>query len=97
MPDEAKTERFEARMTESVYALLRNAASLQGRSLSDFVVDSAREVAEKVVAENEVIKLSVANQERFAACLFVPTPMAPAMEQAKQRHQDWVEVVPPPM
>lgn len=91
MSEESKTERLEARLTESVFALIRNAASMQGRSLSEFVVESAREAAERVVSGHEIIRLSVEDQQRFADCLFEEPAIAPALQQAMQRHQDMVE------
>lgn len=82
---EPKTARLEVRLPESVHALFREAASLQGRSLSEFVVASAHEVAEKAVAEREVIRLSPAEQQRFAVKLLNPDPIAPAMQRASQQ------------
>lgn len=89
--DEMKTARLEARLPEAVHALLRQAASLQGRSLSDFVVNSAREAAERAIAEHEVIRLSLADQERFAAQLLKPRTIAPALKRAASRHRDLIE------
>ena len=89
--EEPKTARLEARLPESVHALLRQAAVLQGRSLSEFVVSSAREAAERAIADHDVIRLSVADQERFAAQLLTPESPAPALQEAFQRHRDLVE------
>ena len=88
---QAKTARLEARLPESVYSLLRQAASIQGRSLSEFVVSSAREAAERAIAEHEVIKLSIADQEMFAARLLAPQPMSTALERAAEHHRELVE------
>ncbi len=48
MSEEIKTTRLEARLPEWVHALLRQAAALQGRSVSDFVVTSgAKRLSER--------------------------------------------------
>ncbi|EPI1395311.1 DUF1778 domain-containing protein [Neisseria gonorrhoeae] len=39
--------RFEARITSDTRALLKHAAELQGRSMSEFVISAAREAAQK--------------------------------------------------
>jgi len=91
IPDEVKTARLEARLPESVHALLREAAALQGRSISEFVVSSAREAAERAIAEHGVIQLSLADQQRFAAELLAPPAPAAALKRAAARHRDLVE------
>lgn len=91
IPDETTVSRLEVRLPESIHALLRQAAALQGRSISDFVVSSAREAAERAIAEHDVIKLSVADQQRFAMELLAPLPAAAALKRAADRHRDLVE------
>jgi len=54
-----KTARLEARITPELQALLKRAAELEGRSLSDFVMTAARQAAEKRVEQEHVIRLSV--------------------------------------
>lgn len=89
--EDAKNARLEARLPESVHALLREAAALQGRSLSDFVVSSAREAAERAIAEHEVIRLSLSDQQRFAAGLTKPKAVAAPLKRAAKRHRKLVE------
>lgn len=88
---EAKTSRLEARLPETVHGLLRQAAALQGRSISEFVVNSAREAAERAIAEHNLIELSLADQQRFAAALEKPPKVAKPLKQAAKRHHDFVE------
>jgi len=91
MPESSKTARVEARLPESVLAILRQAAELQGRSLSDFVVSSAREAALKAIAEHELIRLSLEDQERFAAQLLKPKPVPAALRRAAAKRRKLVE------
>ncbi len=53
-----RTARLEARITRDALAVVRRAAEIQGRSVSDFVVAAAQEAAQRTVAEVEVIRLS---------------------------------------
>ena len=46
--------RLEARLPASVYALLKRAAELQGRSLTDFVVSAAQNAAQRVVEDDSM-------------------------------------------
>jgi uncharacterized protein (DUF1778 family) len=48
MPQRAtRTARLEARITREALAVVRRAAEIQGRSVSDFVVAAAQEAAQK--------------------------------------------------
>ncbi|TWU62342.1 hypothetical protein V7x_40710 [Crateriforma conspicua] len=89
-PD-AKTARIDARLPEAVLELLRRAASLQGRSLSDFVVNSAREAAEKAIADHQLIELSVADQEQFAAALLDPPAISDGLRKAAELYREQVD------
>ena len=89
MPQQNKTRtsRLEARITPEGLAIVRRAAEIQGRSVSDFVVAAAQEAAGKAVTELEVIRLSLAAQEKFADLLLNPPPVAPALKKAFERHR----------
>ena len=84
--------RLEARLPASVYALLKRAAELQGRSLTDFVVSAAQNAAQRVVEDDSIIRLSVEDQARFAQALLNPPAPNAALKRALQRHADHVEV-----
>jgi uncharacterized protein (DUF1778 family) len=51
----AKRERLEARITPEQKALLQQAARLQGRRLTDFVVASAQAAAEATIREHQIV------------------------------------------
>jgi uncharacterized protein (DUF1778 family) len=81
------TARLEARLPVDVHALLKRAAEIEGRTLTDFVVAAASAAARKTVEDAEMIRLSIEDQERFAEALINPPPLAPAMQRAIQRHR----------
>ncbi|WP_089728698.1 type II toxin-antitoxin system TacA family antitoxin [Candidatus Thiosymbion oneisti] len=86
----SKNARLEARLTPDIHALLKRAAAIQGRSLSDFVVSAARHAAVETIEQADMIRLSQADQERFAAALCESSPLTPAMERAIRHHEELV-------
>ena len=85
-----RTARLEARITREALAVVRRAAEIQGRSVSDFVVAAAQEAAQKTVTEIEVMRLSREAQERFVELLLNPPDLAPALKKAFRRHRERV-------
>jgi uncharacterized protein (DUF1778 family) len=81
------TARLEARLPADLHALLKRAADLQGRSLSDFVVSAARDAAVQAIRETEIVRLAVQDQETFVNALIEPPELPPAMERAAHRHR----------
>jgi uncharacterized protein (DUF1778 family) len=87
MPQRAsRTARIEARIAPDALQVVKRAAELQGRSISDFVVAAAQEVAHRTIDEAHVIRLSVEDQERFVGLLLKPPVLAPALKRAKKAH-----------
>src|SRR5206468_3522419 len=69
-----RTERLGARLPADVKATLQRAADLSGRSLSDFVLASARAAAEETIRQHEVILLTARDSEALAKALLNPPP-----------------------
>ena len=61
-----RTSRIEARIAPDVLKVVRRAAEIQGRSVSDFVVAAAQEVATRTIEDAQIIRLSVEDQRAFA-------------------------------
>jgi len=73
MPQESnRSARLEARIAPDALAVVKRAAELQGRSVSDFVVAAAQEAAHRAIEETQIIRLSVEDQRRFAEALINP-------------------------
>ena len=80
-------------VTPDLHAMLRHAAEAQGRSIEDFVLAAAREVAQRVMGQRgEVIQLSPAASARLAEALRAPVPPTPAMKRAAARHAKLLRV-----
>ncbi|MCA9445211.1 MAG: DUF1778 domain-containing protein [Candidatus Omnitrophica bacterium] len=86
-PIHERSERLEARATRDQKALLKQAADIQGRSLSDFVVQAASDAAKKVVEEQQIIKLTKEEQEGFVKALLNPPKPGPRLRAAARRYR----------
>lgn len=78
----SRTARLETRLPPEIHALLKRAAEIQGRSVSDFVVTAAQDAARKIISETEIIKLSRAASEQVASLLITSPKPAPALKRA---------------
>jgi uncharacterized protein (DUF1778 family) len=85
--ERSRSARIEARIAPEALAVVRRAAEIQGRSISDFVVAAAQEAARKTVAEVEVIRLSREAQEQFVELLLNPPSPSDALLRALERHR----------
>jgi uncharacterized protein (DUF1778 family) len=87
MPQAAnRSARIEARIAPDALRIVKHAAELQGRSVSDFLVAAAQEVAHRTIDEARVIRLTVEEQQRFVELLLKPPALAPALKRAKRAH-----------
>lgn len=82
-----RSARIEARITPENLVVIKRAAEIQGRSLSDFIATAAQEVAHRAIEETQIIRLSVEDQRRFVDAILNPPPLTPAMERAIERHR----------
>lgn len=82
-----RSERIEARTTPDTLAIVRRAAEIQGRSVSEFVVAAAEQAARKALEDEHVIRLSADDQVRFVEALLNPLPANPAMLRAFEHHR----------
>lgn len=83
----ATTARLEARISTELHALLKRAAEISGRTMTDFVISAVQDAAQKTVEQSAVIRLSLADQECFAQALLVPPEPAPALKRAFARRR----------
>ena len=82
-----KVARLETRISRELMDVLRRAAELQDRTLTDFVVGAAQEAARKVIAEAGVVQLSIVDQQLFAAALIAPPKPKAALKRAFARRR----------
>ena len=86
-----RTARLEARIAPDVLAVVKRAAEIQGRSVSDFVVAAAQEAASRTIEETQIIRLSVEDQRAFAEAILNPPEPTPALRRAFRRHRELIK------
>jgi uncharacterized protein (DUF1778 family) len=77
-----REESVEARIAPDVLEIVRRAAEIEGRSVSDFLVGAAQEAARRTIEQTQLIRLSMKEQQRFAELLLAPPALPPAMARA---------------
>ena len=77
------------RLPESDIAIIDRAASLRGRSRTDFVRDAAVRAAEDVLMETAPIRMSAAGFKAFAAALSGPATPVDEMVDLFRRPAPW--------
>ena len=86
-----RTARLEARISPDVLAAVKRAAEIEGRSVSDFVVDAARLAAERTIEETQIIRMSLADQMRVAAVLAAPPAASAGLDHAMEAHRSLIQ------
>jgi uncharacterized protein (DUF1778 family) len=81
-----RNARLEARIAPKALALVRRAAEMQGRSVSDFVVAAAQDAAQRAIEDAQLIRLSVDEQRRFVDLLLNPPKPVAALRRARKAH-----------
>ena len=78
----SSTARLEARISPDLHLMLKRAAEIQGRTVTDFVVTAVQDAAQRAIERAEVIHLTLADQRCFAQALLAPPQLNPALERA---------------
>lgn len=92
MPQQqTRTARIEARISPDALAVVKRAAEIQGRSISDFVVAAAQEAANRTVEQAHIIRLSVEDQRAFAAAILSPPKPTAPLRRAFRRHRELIK------
>ncbi len=86
---ERKEHPLSMRLPESDIALIDRAASLRGRSRTDFVRDAAVREAESVLMETVPIRMSATGFKAFMAALSGPATAVPELTKVFRRVAPW--------
>jgi len=81
------TARLEARISTDLHLMLKRAAELEGRTMTDFVVTAVQNAAQHAIERAEVVRLSQSDQQRFAQALMSPPEATPALKRAFARRK----------
>lgn len=80
-----KSQRIEVRASEGQASVLRQAASLTETTMTDFILESAVERAEKVVADRRWFVADQAQWDEFQRLLDEPLPSTAKFERLAAR------------
>lgn len=86
---ERKEYPISMRLPEADVAMIDRAATLRGRSRTDFVRDAAVRAAEEVVMEQSLIRMSTEGFAGFMDVLAAPAMPVPAMVELAKRPAPW--------
>lgn len=87
MPTAPSTARLEARISTNLHSMLKRAAELEGRTMTDFVVAAVQDAAQRAIEQADLMSLSLADQECFAQALLSPPKASPALKRAVARRR----------
>jgi uncharacterized protein (DUF1778 family) len=88
-----RTARIEARIAPDALAIVKRAAEIQGRSVSDFVVAAAQEAAQRTIEKTEISRLSVEGQRAFAEAILNPPEPSAGLKKAAEAHRRLIREV----
>ena len=87
-----RLERLEARISKAQKTLFLRAATVQGRSLTDFLIASVQEAAERALRAHDVLTLSERDRKMFITALVKPATPGKALRQAVKRYKERTEI-----
>lgn len=88
MPTEQpRTARLEARISPEMLTVVKRAAEIQGRSVSDFVVAAAQEAAQRTIEDTTIIRLSIEDQRSMVDTILHPPEPNEALRKAAEAYK----------
>jgi uncharacterized protein (DUF1778 family) len=91
MPSLAKSSEhpLSMRLAKSDVMMIDRAASLRGRSRTEFVRDAAVRAAEQVVMESSLLRFGEASYRQFMAMIAAPPKAIPELVKQLKRPTPW--------
>jgi uncharacterized protein (DUF1778 family) len=77
----ARTEKLDLRLSSEAKRILRAAADIRHKSVTEFVLDSALTAAEDVLTEQRSVRLNAAQWTAFVEALDAPPQRHPRLER----------------
>jgi uncharacterized protein (DUF1778 family) len=84
-PAKRKEHPLSMRLPEADIAMIDRAASLRGRSRTDFVREAAVQAAEEVVMQSTLVRMSPKGFDAFMAAVAAPATAVPEMVDLLKR------------
>ena len=80
--------RLEARVDPEIKARWQQAADLEGRSLTDFIITSMQESSERVIQRHQRMKLTQQDSRDFVETLIDPPKPNERLIEAARKYQE---------
>ena len=87
MSTTAKPQRLEVRVTSENKRLIKRAAEIEGRSITDFVVDALASAAIQVIQDHDTLRLADRDREVFVEAMLRPPTSNQRLREASQRYR----------
>lgn len=84
--------RLEAKVNLDIYQLLKQAAAISGRTLTDFVVSVAYEEAKKTISEHQVLQLTLRDQALLIDSLSNHSEPNRSMQNALDMYKNYLSI-----
>lgn len=88
-PAKRKEHPLSMRLPQADIAMIDRAASLRGRTRTDFVRDAAVRAAEEVVLESTLVRMSPQGFKAFMAMIEAPPTAVPELVELFKRKAPW--------
>jgi uncharacterized protein (DUF1778 family) len=79
--------RIEARIAPELKEMFQTAADIENITLSEFLCKSAREAAQSIIANHNVLKLSAEDSRAFAEAILNPAEPNEVLKAAAKRYK----------
>jgi uncharacterized protein (DUF1778 family) len=80
--------RLEARVSPQLKERFQQAADLQGRTLTDFMISALEEMASRTIRQHRILELSQSDQQAFVKALLNPPEPGAELKRAVKRYKD---------
>lgn len=84
--------RLEAKVNLDIYQILKKAAAISGRTLTDFVVSVAYEEAKKTISEHQVLYLTLNDQALLIEHLSKPFEPNQSMKNTLDLYEKYLSI-----
>ena len=85
--ERVRSERLETRITAEQKRLVERAAALQGRTVTDFVLSSVQDAAQRAIDDHQRIQLSIRDAEAFVKALLDPPEPNDHLRETVRRYR----------
>jgi uncharacterized protein (DUF1778 family) len=88
-----KSSRLEARVSPDALAMVKCAAQIRGRTVSDVVVADAQEAAQRTIESTQIMRLSLEGQQQFAEAILNPSPPSARLKRTAACYRQLIREV----